>query len=210
MGALLVVVLALVAALLSHEPVAWERALAQEAGRVISLPDPTSPMDATTSDAVGYLTLVELSDLIWPARTVAGTSGAGPADSSSLSGTFDLYVVVGRVMGLEVGLYRYRSEGHGLVHVVGEDLRAEISSATMSAEGISEAAAVFVVAGTGVDRQSAEVRMIVGASLGGVRDRAIALGLQVTPVTAYFSGRMQRALRFEPTEGALGILSLNR
>jgi hypothetical protein len=160
--------------------------------------------------ADGDVTLAEIADLIWPAREVTGTERADPGDSASLSGTFDVYLAAGRVIDLEVGLYRYRSDGHELVRVVGEDLRAEISSAAMGVGAISEAAAVLIVAGTAVDRQSTEVRMIVGSSLGEVRTRAMALGLQATPVTAYFSGQMQRALRFEPTEGALGILSVNR
>jgi SagB-type dehydrogenase family enzyme len=93
------------------------------------------------------LTQAEVSQLLWAAQ---GISGPKPykrtAPSAGGRCPLELYVLIGDVAGIEVGLYRYNAGEHGLVHVNDQDLRLELGRAAVGQTWLAEAPVVFLFA----------------------------------------------------------------
>ncbi len=114
----------------------------QERGRIITLPEPRKDGEMSVEAALlqrhsvreysgDPLTLVELSQLLWAAQGITHSRGMRTAPSAGALYPLELYVVVGRVDGLEKGLYRYRIGDHDLQEVSREDLRGDLAGAAL-------------------------------------------------------------------------------
>jgi SagB-type dehydrogenase family enzyme len=162
------------------------------------------------------VTLAELSQLLWAAQGVTHSRGRRTAPSAGALYPLELYVVAGRVDGLEKGLYRYRIGDHDLLEVSREDLQGELTAAALGQECIADAAAVIVVAGV-VERSAVKygeralryVHMEVGAVAENIYLQATALGLGTVYVGAFRDAQVKRVLRM-PEEDPFAILPVGR
>ena len=99
------------------------------------------------------LTLADISQILWAAQGITETKrGLRTAPSVRALYPLNLYLLVGKVDGLPVGLYRYQPQGHKILKVHESDKKAELHAAVGQAP-IRGAAAVIVVTGM-TDRAS--------------------------------------------------------
>jgi len=199
----------------------------QERARIITLPEPRQDGEMSVEAALRErqsvreysgdpVTLAELSQLLWAAQGVTHSRGRRTAPSAGALYPLELYVVAGRVDGLEKGLYRYRIGDHDLLEVSREDLQGELTAAALGQECIADAAAVIVVAGV-VERSAVKygeralryVHMEVGAVAENIYLQATALGLGTVYVGAFRDAQVKRVLRM-PEEDPFAILPVGR
>jgi SagB-type dehydrogenase family enzyme len=103
------------------------------------------------------LTLADISQILWAAQGITEPKrGLRTAPSARALYPLNLYLLVGKVTGLPVGLYRYQPQGHKILKIHEGDKKAELH-ATVGQAPIRGAAAVIVV--TGMSRVS-DVRWI--------------------------------------------------
>ncbi|MCX5819668.1 MAG: SagB/ThcOx family dehydrogenase [Deltaproteobacteria bacterium] len=158
------------------------------------------------------LTLADISQILWAAQGITETKqGLRTAPSARALYPLNLYLLVGKVDGVPVGLYRYQPQGHKILKVHESDKKAELHAAVGQAP-IRGAAAVIVV--TGMTRTSkakwiylerghaaqnillqAHSRKIGAVVMGGFRDEDVRKVLNVPeseqPVYIIPMGRMQ-------------------
>ncbi len=163
------------------------------------------------------LSLAEISQLLWAAQGVTHEGERRTAPSAGALYPLELYLLAGRVEGLEPGLYRYRIGAHQLMGLLDEDLRGVLANAARGQDWIEDAPAVLVVAGA-VERSAVKygaratryVHMEVGAVAENVYLQATALGLGTVFVGAFNDDRVKRVLRLPASEQAFALLPLGR
>ncbi|SDL30881.1 SagB-type dehydrogenase domain-containing protein [Modicisalibacter muralis] len=90
----------------------------------------------------------DLDRLLWAAQGATGGAGLRTAPSAGAQYPLALYVAVGRVVDLPVGLYRYESNGHALEPISSLDARESLYEAALGEQPwVRNAAVVIVVAG---------------------------------------------------------------
>ena len=92
------------------------------------------------------VTLEELSQLLWAAQGVTSAWGGRTAPSAGQTYPLEIYIVVGDVSGLEVGLYWYLPEEHRLVRRKVGELRAELARAARAQMWIEDAPVSLIIA----------------------------------------------------------------
>jgi SagB-type dehydrogenase family enzyme len=90
------------------------------------------------------LTVDELTQLFWAAQGVTHPHGYRTAPSAGALYPLELYAVVGRVVGLPDGLYRYRHRDHSLDIKGHRDLRVELSAAALHQRPVERAPVTFL------------------------------------------------------------------
>ena len=78
------------------------------------------------------VTLEELSQLLWAAQGITGKNGFRAAPSAGATYPLETYVIIGDVVGLEPGFYRYEPANHSLALLKKGDMRPVILDATLS------------------------------------------------------------------------------
>ena len=140
----------------------------------------------------------------WPMRTTPSAGGLYP---------LEVFVVAGRVEGLEAGIYRYRSAGHGLVHIKGGDHRRALARAALGQGWIAQAPVTVVIAGV-VARTAAKygqraeryMHMEAGHAAQNVYLQAQGDGLGTTAVGAFQDSAVQALVGLGAGEAPLYIL----
>jgi len=95
--------------------------------------------------AAGSLTLQELSQLLWAAQGITGSGGLRTAPSAGALYPLEVYVVVGDVEGLGMGVYKYRPQEHSIQKVVEGDCRSELAGAALGQSCVERAAIDVVI-----------------------------------------------------------------
>jgi SagB-type dehydrogenase family enzyme len=93
------------------------------------------------------LSLAEVSQLLWAAQGITHAEELRTAPSAGALYPLELFVVVGDLEGMNVGVYHYQPEGHRLRLIKQQDHRRALARAALSQPWVSEAAAVLVFAG---------------------------------------------------------------
>ncbi len=101
------------------------------------------------------LTVDDLTQLLWAAQGITHAQGYRTAPSAGALYPLELYVVVGRVIGLPAGLYRYHGREHALASKSDRDLRAELSAAALHQRPVERAALTFLLSAV-YDRMTAK------------------------------------------------------
>ncbi|NPV13574.1 SagB/ThcOx family dehydrogenase [candidate division WOR-3 bacterium] len=91
------------------------------------------------------LSLQEIGQLLWAAQGKTGKSYGRTAPSAGATYPMELYLVAGKVTGLDSGVYRYLPEEHALEFVKSGDWRQELASAALGQSCINYAPAVLVL-----------------------------------------------------------------
>ncbi len=93
--------------------------------------------------------LEQAAQLLWAAQGtgVDGVTGASrTAPSAGATHPMEIYLIAGRVNGLEPGVYRYRYDEHSLEKTASGDLREGLAAAALSQQFIASAPASIVLA----------------------------------------------------------------
>lgn len=129
------------------------------------------------------LTLGEVSQLLWAAQGITNDRGYRTAPSASATFPLELYLVIGDVEDLTVGVYNYKPAGHRLVKLHDGDLRFRLTPAQAGPYVVEGGAVYIVVAAvfSRTTRGSSEARkyvyMEVGHAAQNVYLQAESLGL---------------------------------
>jgi len=150
-----------------------------------------------TADA---LRMDELSQLLWAAY---GNNKWQRQTSPSAGALYPLfmYVVVGRVEGLDVGTYRYDYKTHSLVYTSGGDVRKELASHCFNQQWVSDAACLIIICADYTittshygKRGKRYVDIEVGHVGQNIYLEATALNLGTVAVGAFHDGRLKKTL----------------
>ncbi len=174
--------------------------------------------------------LEEIGQLLWAAQGITEPAkqprpgwraewqwmgGLRTAPSAGALYPLELYLVAGEVAELNAGLYRYVPQEHALTRVRGGDLRESLAEASLRQASITDAPAVFVIAGvfqrTAVkygDRAERYVHIEVGAVAQNIYLQAEALDLGVVLMGAFRDEAVQECLGLPEDHEPLGIMPL--
>jgi len=123
----------------------------------IHLPEPRRTSRVSVEGAFGErrsvrefkdkaLSLEELSQLLWAAQGVTAPDGGRTAPSAGATYPLEIYAVVGRVTGLEAGVYRYLPERHRVALVAEGDRRGALARASLDQDWMARAPVCLALA----------------------------------------------------------------
>jgi SagB-type dehydrogenase family enzyme len=92
------------------------------------------------------LTLAHLGQLLWAAQGMTHEGRRRTAPSAGALYPLELFVLVGRVEGLAVGVYQYEPQQHALRRVQDGDRRQQVASAAWEQMWLASAPAMIVIA----------------------------------------------------------------
>lgn len=167
------------------------------------------------SDAA--LTLGELAQLLWAAQGVTHGDGLRTAPSAGALYPLEVYVVAGRIQGLNGGVYKYRPRAHHLTGIKQEDLRPALAAAALGQSSVNDCAALMVFSAV-VERTTGKygrrgiryVHMEAGHAAQNVFLQATALGIGAVVVGAFDEARVQRLMAMPEGEDALYLMPIGR
>ncbi len=130
---------------------------------IVELPAPRKDSDFSLERALSErrsvrefrkdpISLSQLSQLLWAAQGITDTRGFRTAPSAGALYPLEVYVMVGDVEGLSVGVYKYLPKGHRLRRVADNDRRKQMERAAWGQDWIRKNAALFVF--TSVDSRT--------------------------------------------------------
>jgi SagB-type dehydrogenase family enzyme len=93
------------------------------------------------------ITLKELSQLLWAAQGKTEKLGGRTTPSAGAKYPLEVFVVVGKVEGLEQGIYRYDPEDHSVIGYKRGDLRENLTKAAIGQPCIKNAPVDIVITG---------------------------------------------------------------
>lgn len=113
----------------------------------VSIEEALQKRRSVRSYAKDSLELTEVSQVLWAAY---GTTSGRKKTCPSAGATYplDIYLVAGNVRGLVAGFYRYNPDDHSLKLLNSNDLRKQLTEASLHQEYIQEAPASIVIAAT--------------------------------------------------------------
>ncbi|MCS7144895.1 MAG: SagB/ThcOx family dehydrogenase [Archaeoglobaceae archaeon] len=162
------------------------------------------------------LTLKELSQLLWAGQGITDPRGFRTAPSAGALYPLELFVVIGRVEGIEEGVYRYIPEKHALVKVLDGDKREELSAIAVGQKCVKDAAIDIVITAiyerTTVKYKERGIRYVhfeVGHSAQNILLQAAALDLGAVPVGAFDDERLKELLKLS-VEQPLYIIAIGK
>jgi SagB-type dehydrogenase family enzyme len=193
----------------------------------IELPEPRLTADVSVEEALQSrrsirdfrsksLRLDEVSQLLWAAQGVTYRS-LRTAPSAGALYPLEVYVVAGRVEGLDAGVYRYDPRRHALETVTTGDLRKRLSRAAVGQEWVREGAISLVftaqyektTAKYG-DRGIRYVHVEAGHAMQNVYLQAESLGLGTVTVGAFSDSSVRELLQLGHRLQPLGIMPIGR
>jgi SagB-type dehydrogenase family enzyme len=128
-----------------------------EKGTKMKLPVPRYKSEISVEQAISdrrsirdykdeALTLEEVSQLLWSAQGKTSNWGGRAIPSAGATYPLEIYLVAGKVKGLDVGVYHYQVEKHELEKLNNRDIRSEIASAAWRQGFIASAPVVIIIA----------------------------------------------------------------
>jgi len=199
-----------------------------EDGIKIILPEPIYDSDTSIEEAIlnrrsirNYtdqpLTLQDVSQLLWSAQGITGTSGFRAAPSAGATYPLETYIVVGDVEGFDEGIYRYKPHQHVLVKVLDGEHRESLADAALNQQFIAEAPLNIVITaiyerttGRYGERGIRYVHMEAGHAAQNVYLQAAALGLGTTIVGAFDDAEVTEVAELRHEETPLCLLPIGR
>ncbi len=92
------------------------------------------------------LTIEQVSQLLWSAQGVTSKWGGRTSPSAGALYPLDIYLLAGKVKGLEPGFYHYEPDKHSITLKNDKDFREELTKASLDQKEISKAPVTLVIA----------------------------------------------------------------
>lgn len=164
------------------------------------------------------LSLQEVSQLLWAAQGVTDSQrGFRTAPSAGATYPLEVYVTLGKVEGLDGGLYRYDPGSHQLYRESGEDLRDELYRAALEQAAVRDAPVVMVL--TAIygrttarygERGVRYVHMEAGHAAQNVYLQAASCGLGAVVIGAFDDSEVQGIMGLSEDEHPLYLIPLGK
>lgn len=165
------------------------------------------------------LTLGQLSQLLWSAQGITGTSGGRAAPSAGATYPLEIFVVIGEhgLPSLAAAIYHYDVDNHSLsLHQIG-DYRQKLADAALGQSFIARCPVDMVICAVHPRtayrygrRGERYVHMEVGHVGQNVALQAISLGLGTVMVGAFEDENVQKALKLEEQFKPLYIIPVGK
>lgn len=163
------------------------------------------------------ITLSDLSQLLWAAQGFRGPDGLRTAPSAGALYPLEVSVIVGKVSGLQAGIYVYKPEGHELHRVSVGDRRAELSKAARGQSAVQDAAVSLMISAvyerTTVkycERGNRYVHMEAGHAAENVYLQAVSLNLGTVAIAAFDDDAVKKAASLTIREQPLYIMPVGK
>jgi SagB-type dehydrogenase family enzyme len=195
-----------------------------ETAMKITLPEPVYDSDTSLEEALlgrrsvrsfseEPITLQQLSQLLWAGQGITDPSGKRTAPSAGALYPLKLYVVVGNVEGLAVGVYKYEPETHTLIKTMDGDQRQSLAQAALGQASVQQSAVDIVITAvyeiTTVkygERGIRYVHMEAGHAAQNICLEAVALELGAVTIGAFDDAGVQQVLELPDDEVPLYII----
>ncbi|HAU32268.1 MAG: Nitroreductase family protein [Desulfotomaculum sp. 46_296] len=197
--------------------------------KIIKLSEPKYDSKTSIEEALlkrksvrGYkdepLTLTEVSQLLWAAQGITEPRrNYRTAPSAGALYPLEVYVVIGNVEGVAKGVYKYKPLEHELVKVKNEDVRNELTAATLGQTWVGEGAIVIIFSAVYKrttqkydDRGIRYIHMEVGHAAQNVYLQAVSLGLGTVAVGAFKDNEVRKILNVPDEEYLLYIMPVGK
>jgi SagB-type dehydrogenase family enzyme len=154
-----------------------------------------------------------VGQLLWSAQGITSEEGYRTAPSAGALYPLELYLVAGKVEGLETGCYRYAPRSHSLHRVAAGDLRSDLAKAALNQLWIEQAPASFVISAVYSrttwkygKRGIRYVQMEAGHAGQNLFLQAVAMGLGSVVVGAFDDDKLKKLLNLSIEAQPLSIL----
>jgi SagB-type dehydrogenase family enzyme len=163
------------------------------------------------------LTLEETSQLLWSAQGITNPRGYRAAPSAGALYPLETYIVVGNVMELSPGVYRYTPSEHDLRMIQKGDVRGALSKASLGQSSVRNAPLVLVLSAVYRritskygERGIRYTWIEVGHVGQNVSLQAISLGLGSVMIGAFRDDEVKLVMKFGANEDPLYIIPIGR
>ena len=117
----------------------------------IKLPEPKYNSDVSLEESLfkrrsvrnytgELLTLEEVSQLLWAAQGTTSDRGGRTAPSAGALYPLEVYVIVGDVQDLAIGIYLYKPKKHEVVMIADKDVRQQLAGAALGQNSVKNGA----------------------------------------------------------------------
>lgn len=194
----------------------------------IKLPEPTYDSDVSLEESLvkrrsvrDYtgepLRLEDVSQLLWAAQGVTADWGGRTAPSAGALYPLEVYVIVGDVQGLAIGIYLYKPEKHELVMIADKDVRQQLAGAALGQSSVKNGAIdiVFTAVYQRITRKYGDrgikyVHMEIGHAAQNVCLQATAMNLGVVTIGAFNDKEVKKLLNLPKDEEPLYIIPVGK
>ena len=160
------------------------------------------------------LTTEAVSQLLWAAQGITHPAeGLRTAPSAGALYPLEVYLTVGQVQGIPVGVYQYLPAHHQIVQLIESDIRNALSRAAVGQSCIKHAALVIVLSAVYHrtihkygERGIRYVHMEVGHVAQNIHLQAVSLHLGTVVVGAFYDEEVKQLLHMKPEEQPLCIM----
>ncbi|MEW6672277.1 MAG: SagB/ThcOx family dehydrogenase [Thermodesulfobacteriota bacterium] len=163
------------------------------------------------------LTVSEISQLLWSAQGLTGSSRYRTAPSAGALYPLEVFLAAGNVPEVDSGIYRYDPRRHAIVMTIAGDKRLELFRAGLSQGSILSAPAVIIfcavferVTGSYGRRGIQYVFMEAGHAVQNACLQAVSLGLGSVVIGAFDDHDVKRMMSLAPDEQPLLLLPVGR
>ena len=167
--------------------------------------------------ASGELDMEQISQILFAAQGVTRQKRFRTVPSAGALYPLEVYLVAGKVQGLEAGVYKYEPHGHRLLPVSLGDKRRELAQESYSQMWIAQAQAVLVVCavyervtGKYGSRGERYVHIEAGCAAQNVSLAGYSLGLGSTVVGAFSDRGVQKVIGAQNKEEPLIVMPVGR
>jgi SagB-type dehydrogenase family enzyme len=199
-----------------------------ESENVIELPEPEYKSNVSVEQALRErrscrsftgepLTVQNVSQLLWAAQGVTNERGYRTAPSGGALFPLEIYVVVGNVVGVKNGIYRYKPGEHSLVPILMGDKRQELCDATLGQTFIKNVPIniVFSAIYERITKKYGErgkryTHMEAGHAAQNVYLQSVSLDLGTVVVGAFRDNDVKKVVPMEENEHPLYIMPVGK
>ena len=166
----------------------------------------------------------KLSQILWAAYGVtepmpgrrSARGGLRTAPSAGALYPFEIYVIVGKVEGIEPGVYKYISQEHKIVRTIDKDMREELSVAALGQDLIKKAPATIFYSAIfsrmtgkyGERGRERYVCMDLGHSAQNIYLQAEAINIGTCAIGAFNDAEVAKVLQLPVDEEPLYIMPI--
>lgn len=193
----------------------------------VKLPEPRFESDISVEEAFlkrrsereyanSPLTLENVSQLLWAAQGITDPRGFRTAPSAGGLYPLELYIVVGNVENLPVGVYKYKTDAHELLKLGENDVREQLAVA--SGQSWVKEGAVCVVISAVYERTTQKygergiryVHMEAGHAAQNIYLQAVALDLGTVTVGGFSSEAVKGIMGMPENEEPLYLIPVGK